>query len=91
MKNRWSKQDRQRFADGDRLKAQAISGKRKPAPEVEEWAEEVTLPRKQRRRLVNPECRTCLEHGGGLGCPPHDASPHCQSGSYPHCTCDRCF
>jgi len=38
------------------------------------------------------ECPTCVEikASGGFG-PRHDASPRCESGKYPHCTCDTCF
>lgn len=49
----------------------------------------------------DPNCKTCVavflpevEKGGVLWnvfAPPHKASPRCQSGKYPHCTCDTCF
>lgn len=40
--------------------------------------------------LHYPDCRMCQEIKDGFG-PRHDASPRCQSGGYPHCTCDTCF
>lgn len=40
MKNKWSKQDRQAFADGNRLRAQTIPGKRDDGPDPDEWDEE---------------------------------------------------
>lgn len=45
-----------------------------------------------RRRIVTEQaCRTCAELAqGGFG-PSHDASPRCESGKRPHCTCDICF
>ena len=35
--NRWSKEDRRRFADGNRLRASSIPGKRRPGPSADEW------------------------------------------------------
>jgi hypothetical protein len=37
-------------------------------------------------------CKYCQEikASGGFG-PSHFASPNCQSGRRPHCTCDLCF
>ena len=40
-KGRWGNDDRQRFADRDRLRAQTIPSKRKPEPTVDEWAWEM--------------------------------------------------
>jgi hypothetical protein len=42
--------------------------------------------------LDRVECKTCavLEQRGSFG-PKHDASPRCESGKRPHCTCDTCF
>lgn len=34
---RWSAADRQAFADGDRLRAQTIQGRRRPGPSAAEW------------------------------------------------------
>lgn len=48
------------------------------------------LPRgtPQRRR---GECAYCDEYGDDPNMPYHDASPRCESGKHPHCTCDTCF
>lgn len=35
-------------------------------------------------------CRLCIEYRGKAA-PPHAASPRCESGQDPHCTCDTCF
>jgi hypothetical protein len=43
----------------------------------------------RRRRLPLGQCPSC-DRDGPEG-PSHDASPHCESGSRPHCTCDTCF
>ena len=48
----------------------------------------------KRRYFADPgECKTCDDHEGGQGkmMPSHDPSPLCESGGYPHCTCERCF
>jgi hypothetical protein len=37
---RWSSEDRQRFADGDRLRASTRPGRRRLPPAVEEWLDE---------------------------------------------------
>jgi len=44
------------------------------------------------RRVYVEGCTMCESIGkGGFG-PPHDASPHCNSGKRSHCTCDEaCF
>lgn len=39
-KGKWTEQDRQRFADRDRLRAQTIPSKPKPAPEADEWGDD---------------------------------------------------
>ena len=45
-----------------------------------------------RRHIVTEEgCPTCAELARGSFGPPHDASPRCESGKRPHCTCDTCF
>jgi len=43
-------------------------------------------------RVVEGSCPTCVEikANGGFG-PRHNASTRCESGKYPHCTCDTCF
>jgi hypothetical protein len=50
------------------------------------WARALPI---RRRRLPLGECPSC-DRDGPEG-PSHDASPHCESGSRPHCTCDICF
>ena len=35
--NRWSREDRRAFADGNRLRAQTIQGRRAPGPDAREW------------------------------------------------------
>jgi hypothetical protein len=35
--NRWSASDRQAFADGVRLCASTIAGRRRPGPSADEW------------------------------------------------------
>lgn len=35
--NRWSQSDRRAFADGNRLRAQTINGKRRSGPSAQEW------------------------------------------------------
>ena len=35
--NRWSAADRRAFADGNRLRAQTIHGRRAPGPQASEW------------------------------------------------------
>ena len=35
--NRWSQSDRQAFADGNRLRAQTIQGRRAAGPQAAEW------------------------------------------------------
>jgi hypothetical protein len=48
-----------------------------------------TPPASRRRRLPFGECPSC-DRDRAEG-PSHDPSPHCESGSHPHCTCDTCF
>lgn len=45
------------------------------------------------RRLIvsHPQCWTCSQYVPGDMMPWHDASPRCESGKRPHCTCDICF
>lgn len=87
-KSKWSEADRQRHADGDRLKASAISGKRRPAPETHEWEEEP--PRWRKRVFDDPTCALCTADWKGFH-PPHQPSDRCQSGKRQHCSCDTCF
>lgn len=35
--NRWTPADKRRFADGDRLRASAVPGRRNPGPSADEW------------------------------------------------------
>ena len=39
-RNKWSQADRQRYADGDRLRASKRPGKRRDGPTVEEFDDE---------------------------------------------------
>lgn len=41
------------------------------------------------RTTFDPDCAVCADAGPMT--PDHDPSPHCQSGSRPHCTCDTCY
>jgi hypothetical protein len=44
------------------------------------------------KRVTRDEsCPYCQLHQPGAMYPPHDASPRCESGGHPHCTCDTCF
>ena len=43
------------------------------------------------RRQRDPGCATCQSVGHTSLAPPHDASPRCESGKHPHCSCDICF
>ncbi len=45
----------------------------------------------RRTRMPEGECPYCDEYGDEDMMPPHDASPRCESGKHPHCTCDTCF
>jgi hypothetical protein len=44
---------------------------------------------KPRRKTVEG-CPMCERIGTDFG-PSHDASPRCESGKRPHCTCSTCF
>lgn len=49
---------------------------------------------KPRRQHAEPgACKTCdaERQRNNTFFPPHDASPRCESGKRPHCTCDACF
>jgi hypothetical protein len=50
--------------------------------------DEKTTPKRERVEGC-PFCER-IKAAGGFG-PSHDASPSCESGKRPHCTCDRCF
>jgi hypothetical protein len=45
---------------------------------------------KRRHKLPTGECAFCDGEKGDFH-PPHDASPHCESGKRSHCSCDTCF
>lgn len=48
--------------------------------------------RPHRRVLLLPgKCTYCDANRADEMMPPHDASPRCESGKHPHCTCDICF
>jgi hypothetical protein len=46
---------------------------------------------------IDPECEYCqknimaYEAPASVMAPRHNASPRCESGGHPHCTCDTCF
>jgi hypothetical protein len=45
-----------------------------------------------RVRLAPPGvCKYCDENRDSSMFPSHTASPNCESGKRPHCTCDVCF
>lgn len=50
----------------------------------------IPVPTKSRRRIVEG-CGYCATYGKESMTPYHDASARCESGKYPHCTCDTCF
>ena len=41
--------------------------------------------------VLDGSCPTCAALARGELCPPHDASPRCESGRRNHCSCDICF
>ena len=52
----WSSDDRQRFADGDRLRAKSVPGKKPLPPEVEEWLDaEPAVPPPDALTMLPPE------------------------------------
>lgn len=63
---------------------------------VEETREEM-IARWERDGLLDPNCPGCKEYYDnpgkptGVFTPSHNASPRCESGKRPHCTCDSCF
>lgn len=44
----------------------------------------------ERERETCSFCKKIHDSGESLA-PEHRASPRCQSGGHPHCTCDTCF
>lgn len=49
-------------------------------------------PDDRARRIFVVGCSYCESDDCNFGfCPPHDASPRCESGKHNHCSCDVCF
>ena len=50
-------------------------------------------PTPRRQFDTSGDCKTCEteREKGNSFFPPHDASPRCESGKRPHCTCNVCF
>lgn len=44
-RNTWSTSDRQAFADGNRLRASSIPGRRRGGPSIEEWRDAMAAQR----------------------------------------------
>lgn len=63
---------------------------------MEETREE-QIARWERNGHLDQDCKGCAEFYSNPGMPSevwaprHKASPRCQSGKHPHCTCDTCF
>jgi len=55
-RNRWSASDHQAFADGNRLRAQSIPGRRRNGPALEEWRDLLDAQR-------DPNGNICREDG----------------------------
>jgi hypothetical protein len=59
-------------------------------PKLNFWIAMTDKP--MRMRLMPPGvCNYCDQNRGTSMFPSHDASPNCESGKWPHCTCDVCF
>lgn len=56
--------------------------------EVREAAEAMVI---RTSFVLDGSCQTCARLAKGEMCPPHDASPRCESGKRNHCSCDTCF
>jgi hypothetical protein len=56
-------------------------------------AARITKVYKGTQVLRDMDCPTCADAmaNPGKAVPYHDASPRCESGKRPHCTCDTCF
>lgn len=52
-----------------------------------------TEAKPRRHKAPQGECAYCdAERAKGIEYhPPHDASPRCESGNHPHCSCDTCW
>ena len=48
-------------------------------------------PAQEEQCQRDPGCAICAGLAPGALAPPHDASPRCESGKHPHCSCDICF
>lgn len=60
MKQKWNDEDRQRFADGDRLKAKTIPPADKPGTTVDDWSFLFEDDTPLECGLENPEnCEAC--------------------------------
>jgi hypothetical protein len=68
-------------------------------PETDDWSDahycgecgmNHAFPGQHPRRKTVEGCPMCEQIGTGFG-PSHDASPRCESGKRPHCTCSTCF
>jgi hypothetical protein len=60
-------------------------------PEGQEPGGVAETPTPRRSILPEGECAYCDRTRSHSIAPSHDASPNCQSGKHPHCTCDTCF
>jgi len=67
-------------------------------PDTTTPTREQTLERMQATGAYDPDCRACQRYFGEstthpfyIIAPRHTASPRCESGGHPHCTCDPCF
>lgn len=50
----------------------------------------------EKNGFLDPNCKGCKERydakdPSSVFAPSHKASPSCESGKRPHCTCDACF
>lgn len=58
-----------------------------------EDCERYVTPKHKQHPRYYLHCRICVKYKekGSIFFPVHDPSPHCESGKFPHCTCDWCF
>ena len=59
--------------------------------DIAELLSALTASQATERRQRDPGCATCAGLAPGALAPPHDASPRCESGKRPNCSCDICF
>lgn len=57
---------------------------------IKEALAKAAADKAQREEIANCEYCKKIAAEGGFG-PSHFASPNCQSGRRPHCSCDLCF